>query len=281
MPVIHRRDARVEARVLRQRTLTMKYGIISDIHANLEALTSVLDDARASGVDRFICLGDVVGYNANPSECVEIIRGLGCPVVKGNHDAYASGGEIPRGVNRRARKSLEWTRENLDEEERAWLAGLPTQRRVGDLEIVHASLYEPDQWHYVINGVESILHFHFQKAKLCFFGHIHQQIYFSTKERRTNRAFGSFCMEEDYQYFVNVGSVGQPRSEDKRAEYVVYDTREQRIEPRKVEYDIEEACRKIREAGLPEHNALRLQKPDEEVRLAMERQLDGERRLVG
>ena len=247
----------------------MKYGILSDIHANLEALTSVLEDARAAGVKRFICLGDIVGYNANPSECLDIIRGLSCAVVKGNHDAYASGDEIPEGVNGRARESLEWTRKKLSPEQLEWLEGLPMQRRIGDLEIVHASMYEPENWHYVVNGIEAILHFHFQQAQVCFYGHIHQQIYFSTEERRTNRDFEKFSIEGDDQFFINVGSVGQPRSDDKRAEYVIYDTKEKSIEPRKVEYDIDEACRKIREAGLPEHNALRLQKPSEEVDKAL------------
>ena len=138
----------------------MKYGILSDIHANLEALTSVLEDARAAGVKRFICLGDIVGYNANPSECLDIIRGLSCAVVKGNHDAYASGDEIPEGVNGRARESLEWTREKLSSEQLEWLEGLPMQRRIGDLEIVHASMYEPENWHYVVNGIEAVSYTH-------------------------------------------------------------------------------------------------------------------------
>lgn len=251
----------------------MKYGIISDIHANLEALTSVLEDARSRGVKRFICLGDIVGYNANPAACVDIIHGLNCAVVKGNHDAYASGDEIPEGVNDRARVSLEWTREHLRPSQLEWLKELPMKQRVGNMEIVHSSMYQPENWHYVVNGIESILHFHFQQTRICFFGHIHQQIYFSTEERRTNRDFEKFSLEGDHQYFVNVGSVGQPRSDDKRAEYVIYDSREQSIEPCKVEYDIETACRKIREAGLPEHNALRLQKSDAEVEKVMQKQM--------
>ena len=247
----------------------MKYGIISDIHSNLEALTSVLEDAYSKGVKRFICLGDIVGYNANPSECLNIIRDLNCAVVKGNHDAYASGDVMPEGVNVRARASLEWTRDHLSAEQLEWLRNLPIYRRVGDMELVHASMYEPENWHYVVNGIEAILHFHFQKSRLCFFGHIHQQIYFSTEERRTFRDYSKFNLEGEYQYFVNVGSVGQPRSDDKRAEYVIYDSSKKSIEPQKVEYDIEEACRKILKAGLPEHNALRLQKPEAEVSLAM------------
>ncbi|MBK1832155.1 metallophosphoesterase family protein [Verrucomicrobiaceae bacterium R5-34] len=252
----------------------MKYGIISDIHANLEALTSVIKDANEQGVKRFICLGDIVGYNANPAACVDIIRGLNCAVVKGNHDAYASGDEIPEGVNGRARASLEWTRDNLRPAQVEWLKNLPMSRRVGTMEIVHASLYEPENWHYVVNGIEAILHFHFQKTRVCFFGHIHQQIYFSTEARRTNRDFEKIELTGEHQFFVNVGSVGQPRSDDKRAEYVILDTVEECVESRKVEYDIESACEKIRQAGLPEHNALRLQIPDDEIKQAMLDQLE-------
>lgn len=247
----------------------MKYAILSDVHANLEALQSVIEDAESKGVKRFICLGDVVGYNADPEECVDIIRGLGCPVVRGNHDEYTVAESIPDTVNGRARKSLEWTRSHIRKDQMEWLASLPMQRRVGPFEIVHASLHEPEAWNYVLNGIEAILHFHFQQTNLCFFGHIHQQVYYTTGERKANRHFKSFDMEPDTQYLVNVGSVGQPRGEDKRAEYVIYDSLKGRIEACKVDYDIEAACKKILDAGLPEHNALRLQPPSEELREAM------------
>lgn len=238
----------------------MKYGIISDIHANLEALTSVLADARKQGVKRFICLGDVVGYNANPSECIDIIRELGCQVLKGNHDAYTCGDEIPPEVNGRARESLEWTRANIRPDQREWLENLPMQRRVGPFEVVHASLHQPEAWNYVLNSIEAILHFHFQETPLCFFGHTHRQMYFTTEERKTFADYEKFTLNPDHQYLVNVGSVGQPRGDGKLAEYVIYDTHEQSIQPCKVEYDVATTCQKIREAGLPEHNALRLEK---------------------
>lgn len=247
----------------------MKYGIISDVHANLEALTSVLEDAEQQGVKRFICLGDVVGYNANPSECVDIIRALGCPVMKGNHDAYTIAEEIPPEVNGRARESLEWTRANIRPDQSEWLANLPMQRRVGPFEIVHASLHDPDAWNYVLNAIEAILHFHFQETPLCFFGHTHRQMYFTTEERKTFNDYEKFHLKPEHQYLVNVGSVGQPRGDGRLAEYVIYDTEEQSIEPCKVPYDVETTCRKIRQAGLPEHNALRLEKSAMEAAAAL------------
>ncbi|MGB0991860.1 MAG: metallophosphoesterase family protein [Akkermansiaceae bacterium] len=247
----------------------MKYAIVSDIHANLEALTSVLDDVSAHDVDRLICLGDVVGYNANPCECIDILRDTGCLVLRGNHDAYAVSGEIPAVVNNRARLSLEWTREQLSSDHWQWLSNLPMHRRIGGFEVVHASLHQPEDWNYVTNAIEAILHFHFQQTGLCFFGHIHSQLYFTTEKRKTYKDFGTLRLDREQQYLVNVGSVGQPRSDDKRAEYVIYDTRTNQIETRKVEYDIEQACDKIRRAGLPEHNALRLKKTDKEVMAAL------------
>lgn len=247
----------------------MKYAIISDIHANLEALTSVLEDAENQGVNRFVCLGDVVGYNANPSECVDIIRELGCPVMKGNHDAYTVSEEIPPEVNGRARESLEWTRNHIRPDQKEWLENLPMQRRVGPFEIVHASLHDPEAWNYVLNGIEAILHFHFQETPLCFYGHTHRQMYFTTEQRKTFSNYEKFYLKPDFQYLVNVGSVGQPRGDGKQAEYVIYNTVEQSIEPRKVEYDIATACRKIREAGLPEHNALRLEKSAMEAAVSL------------
>jgi len=247
----------------------MKYAVLSDIHANLEALTSVLEDARARGVKRFICLGDIVGYNANPSECIDIIRDLGCPVVMGNHDAYTVAEQIPEIVNGRARESLEWTRAHIRPDQHTWLAQLPMLRKVGPFEIVHASMHEPDGWNYVINAIEAILHFHFQETPLCFFGHTHHPMYFSTKVRKTHKDYDRIELEEGIQYFVNVGSVGQPRGDDKRAQYAIYDSEEKVVEMCRVAYDVAFTCQKIRDTGLPEHNALRLEKSDMEAAAAL------------
>ncbi|MBT8037729.1 MAG: metallophosphatase family protein [Verrucomicrobiae bacterium] len=257
----------------------MKYAILSDIHANLEALTSVLEDARAHGVTHFICLGDVVGYNANPSECVDIIRALDCPVLMGNHDAYMVADEIPEIVNDRARKSLEWTRTQMTPDQHEWLAQLPLQRRVGAFEIVHASLHDPEMWNYVVNATEAIVHFHFQETPLCFYGHTHHPMYFSIKERVTHKGFDRIELKDDDQYLVNVGSVGQPRGEDKRAQYVIYDSVERVVEMRFVDYDVALTCQKIREAGLPEHNAIRLEKSDIDAAAAL-KQIEEAEKLV-
>ena len=247
----------------------MKYAILSDIHANLEALTSVMEDAHARGVKRFLCLGDVVGYNANPAECVEMIRDLRCPVIMGNHDAYAVAPEIPPEVNGRARESMEWTRNQINTEQHTWLSNLPMLRRVGPFELVHASINEPNEWNYVTNSFDAVLSLNVQETSLCFYGHTHRPMYFTTKERKAFKDFERIDLEEGYKYFINVGSVGQPRGDDKRAQYAIYDTEAKTVDLCRVNYDINLACQKIREAGLPEHNALRLEKSESEAAAAL------------
>lgn len=254
----------------------MKYAILSDIHANLEALTSVLEDARARGVKHFLCLGDLVGYNANPCECVDIIRELGCPVIMGNHDSYTVAAEVPPEVNGRARESLEWTRAQISPDQHSWLAKLPMLRRVGPFEMVHASMHDPEVWNYVTDAFEAILHFKFQETSLCFYGHTHRPMYFTTKERKTFKDFERIELEEGHKYYVNVGSVGQPRGDDKRAQYAIYDTERKTVDLCRVNYDIELACQKIRQAGLPEHNALRLEKSEVEAAAALKRMKSAE-----
>ena len=124
----------------------MRFAIFSDLHANLEATEAVLADARDRDCTQFVCLGDVVGYNANPHECLEIVQKLGCPVVKGNHDEQAALAQSSRGFNALAETAISWTREHLTDDDKAWLRALELSRPVGDFTIVHATLDRPDQW---------------------------------------------------------------------------------------------------------------------------------------
>src|SRR5690349_10856015 len=131
----------------------MRYAILSDIHANLEALEAVLADARALSCTEFVCLVDVVGYNANPSECVARIRELGSAAVKGNHDEQASIAITKEGFNEVAEEAIDWTREHLSPDDKAWLADLDLTRHVRDFTIVHATLDTPGQWGYVFSDL--------------------------------------------------------------------------------------------------------------------------------
>ena len=160
----------------------MRFAIFSDVHANLEALEAVLADARARKCTRFVCLGDVVGYNANPGECVERVRELDCPVVKGNHDEAASRLTPPGDFNEIAERAIAWTRERLTDEHKEWLRGLPLQTCVHDFTIVHATLDTPEQWGYVFNNLDAAASFTYQRTNVCFFGHTHVPMVFVRDE---------------------------------------------------------------------------------------------------
>ena len=129
----------------------MKYAIIADIHANLEALTAVLEDMKQQGCTHTACLGDIVGYNADPKACLDIIRGMNIPCVKGNHDQYASDDEPLEGFNPRAADAVRWTRRQLTEEDRKWLRGLKLVEIVDGFTIVHATLDNPSRWGYAFD----------------------------------------------------------------------------------------------------------------------------------
>lgn len=236
----------------------MRYAILSDIHANLEALDAVLADARAQSCTHFVCLGDVVGYNANPSECVQRIRELECPVVKGNHDEQASIVTPTEGFNELAEEAIDWTREHLSADDKAWLSDLPLTRQVGDFTIVHATLDMPERWGYVFNDLDASASFTLQHTLLCLFGHTHWPTAFVCDDNVHRITVGQIVLEAGEKYFINPGSIGQPRDRDWRAAYGIYDIDRKLVEQRRVEYDLETAQRKILAAGLPDRLAARL-----------------------
>jgi diadenosine tetraphosphatase ApaH/serine/threonine PP2A family protein phosphatase len=237
----------------------MRFAILSDLHANLEATEAVLADARERDCTHFICLGDVVGYNANPHECLALVREMGCPVVKGNHDEQAALAESSRGFNALAEAAINWTREHLTSEDKEWLHALPLTQQVRDFTIVHASLDTPEQWGYVFNSLDAIASFAFQQTTVCFFGHTHVAGAFVRDDHVTKVKVDELTIEETKRYFINVGSVGQPRDGDWRAAYCIYHIEENVVEQRRVKYDLVTTQKKIIQAGLPQPLADRLE----------------------
>jgi diadenosine tetraphosphatase ApaH/serine/threonine PP2A family protein phosphatase len=229
----------------------MKFAIFGDIHANLEALEAVLEDAVEHGCSHYACIGDIVGYNANPHECLEIVRGLECPVVKGNHDDEASLDTDLVGLNPLAERSMRWTREQLTEEEKEYLSELKLVRQVRDFTIVHATLDTPSGWGYVTNKFDAMASFGYQYTPLCFFGHTHSPAFYSKSSSVEVEDGQTIEIETGKRYFANIGSVGQPRDGDPRASYCIYDMGGQRMVNRRVEYDLKTTQQKIRDAGLP------------------------------
>jgi len=238
----------------------MKYAILGDIHGNLEALEAVLEDACAQGVTHYACVGDVVGYNADPHACLERVRALDAPFVRGNHDHYVAEEHAFNGFNPLAAKVLRWTREQMTPEEIAFLDELPFNRRVENFTLVHSTLDMPEKWGYVFDRYEAEAHFAYQRTPVCFFGHTHVPMLFEkTSADLRQTAFERVMITLGKRYFINVGSVGQPRDGDPRAAYAVYDMPQKAIELRRIEYDIAKAQKKILDAGLPERLARRLE----------------------
>lgn len=236
----------------------MKIALFGDIHANLEALETVLADAHEQGCGDYICLGDVVGYNGDPVACLERVRALGCPVVKGNHDEDAGGEHSLEMMNPVAAQALQWTREQLNPEQREWLARLRMVRQVNDFTIVHSTLDQPNAWNYVTNKFDAMSNFSYQFTQVCFHGHTHVPRVFVRSARVQEVKADTMSIEPGMKYFINAGSVGQPRDGDWRASYCIFDTSTQTVIFRRLEYDIKTAQGKIIDAGLPEVLATRL-----------------------
>ena len=236
----------------------MRFAIFGDIHANLQALEAVLSDARTQHCTHYVCMGDIVGYNANPRECLAIVRELGCPTVKGNHDEQASMIREGEGFNALAEEAIQWTRAQLTDEDKLWLRELRLQRQVRDFTIVHATLDMPGEWGYVFNDLDAAASFTYQQTSLCFFGHTHWPTAFVHDESVRRIPVGQIILAPGKKYFINGGSVGQPRDRDWRAAYCILHVDQQMIEQRRVEYDLATAQQKIRDAGLPDRLADRL-----------------------
>jgi predicted phosphodiesterase len=242
----------------------VRYLILSDIHANRQALEAVLEDA-ADKYDRIACCGDIVGYCADPQWTVDWVRGHVATVVRGNHDKACAGLDDLEWFNPAARSSAMWTLEQLGEERLEWLRGLP----MGPLELegfhlIHGSPVDEDE--YVLGVREAVEAAPYLDHWVSFFGHTHLQGGFQMKRYGVVRLRGpgegeresTLDLDPDWVYLVNPGSVGQPRDGDPRAGYVLFSTEGSTVTFRRVGYDIGEAQRRIREAGLPHSLAERL-----------------------
>lgn len=237
----------------------MLYAIISDIHANIDALEVVFKQIDEIGVDCIVCLGDVVGYNAMPNECVEQIAARGIQTILGNHDAVACGIEEPWGFNPVALAAAVWTREQLSESALEWLRGLPDALNYGPFVAVHGA---PKNHNTYIFSWEDILpHAYFleeQNCNICFVGHTHTPAVFSTDGALMMGKQQKIKIDRDRAYFINPGSVGQPRDDDHRAAFGLLDTDLMTFEMVRLEYDVERAAKRVREAQLPRFLAERL-----------------------
>ncbi|MHC4598946.1 MAG: metallophosphoesterase family protein [Planctomycetota bacterium] len=237
----------------------MKYGIFGDIHGNFEALEAVVEQLKSHGVEKFICVGDIVGYGANPVECVNLVRELCSVVVAGNHDFATIEKLNIDFFNSYAREAVVWTRKQISQEHTDYLAGLNLVEKIEDeMTVVHGSLNFPEMFDYIQTSYDAHLSLQSLDTQICFLGHSHVPVSFFQKKTVSYSMESEFKLEEGQNALVNVGSVGQPRDENPEACYAVYDSDEKLILVLRTPYDIDLAGRKILEAGLPEILAERL-----------------------
>jgi predicted phosphodiesterase len=229
----------------------MKYAIISDIHSNLEALTKALEIIDQRIVDEIICLGDIVGYGANPNECLALIRRRCSNVIKGNHDEALLDESMTMHFTEDARIAIEWTRKQISGENISYLRTLSISIKKGDLLFVHASPCHPEQWNYILEDNAATSALQCFSESLCFIGHTHIPAIFSIAGRVHSIAKGE-------RYLVNIGSIGQPRDRTTNLSFSIFDTDTWSYENIRSPYDVETAVRKILNSELPPRLGQRL-----------------------
>jgi predicted phosphodiesterase len=243
----------------------MRYLVLTDIHANLEALDTCLADARTRTFDATLVLGDLVGYGPDPNTVVERVQALApIAIVRGNHDKVACGLEQAEGFNSVARSAAKWTLDVLTPEYRDWLCALPVGPHIVDdlVEICHGSPFDEDA--YIFDELDAVRALKISTRPLCLFGHTHYPVTFELSEDSFDSVGSAAAPEMRVQmkvgskYLVNPGSVGQPRDSDPRAAYAIVDTKTRCVELYRLKYPVEETQMKIIKAGLPEVLAQRL-----------------------
>jgi diadenosine tetraphosphatase ApaH/serine/threonine PP2A family protein phosphatase len=240
----------------------VRTAILTDIHANLPALEAVLEHAERQGVDRWVCLGDTVGYGAQPDECCEVVRGRVSFSLLGNHDAAVAGRMSYDWYHPPARAALDWTRRTLDDENLAWLSSLPYTVREGDVAFCHGSPLDPEAYDYIFNASHAmeLLSMRDGLAAVTFLGHAHLPRAFSLTEEVVETLAGeTFTLRPSRKYVFAVGSVGQPRDGDARSAYAVFDDEARTVDYHRVSYEVATAAQRIlRVPQLPPQFAQRL-----------------------
>jgi diadenosine tetraphosphatase ApaH/serine/threonine PP2A family protein phosphatase len=232
--------------------------IFGDVHSNYDALKVVLEDIQRERPDAIYHVGDIVGYGAEPSRCIEAIRALGCPTVAGNHDHAVVGKMDMDYFNVDALEAVMWTRAQLSEEEVTYLRSLELvlQPELGLL--VHSTPADPASFGYIFSLADAKQAFDAMQQDICFVGHSHIPLSFWLADSIHYEVKPRLDLKGAQKAIINVGSVGQPRDRNPRAAYALFDTETRQLEIRRLDYDWESAAHKILQAGLPGGNAYRL-----------------------
>jgi predicted phosphodiesterase len=234
----------------------MKYGIISDVHSNLEALDTAISKMKNKGVESIICCGDIVGYGPDPEECITIFKELPIHSVIGNHDYAINCINGEQSFNTYARLAIRWTRKKLSKNSKTFLKNLPFFTEQENFTIFHGTLDEKNPFKYLITAQDAVKNFKNIKTHIGFFGHSHVAGYFMQTENKKINYYSciedcKLTLQKDNQYLINVGSVGQPRDGNPEAAFAIYDTSDNTIEIVRFQYDIEAVYKKIIKARLP------------------------------
>jgi len=237
----------------------MRYAILSDIHGNLEALEAVLAALAKEKPDDYFCVGDIVGYGADPTKCIKEVKKLKPVVIGGNHDWAVCGLTELEYFNRFAKKAVLWTKKHLKSDDITYLKSLKLTYQDNDITLVHGTLDYPEEFSYVFDGYAARKNMALMRTQVCFIGHSHVAGTFYDDNGIVNySAKNKIDVRPGGKYLVNVGSIGQPRDGDPRASFCIYDNEKDTIEIKRVSYDIEKAQKKILKAGLPSILATRL-----------------------
>lgn len=239
----------------------MRYAVICDVHSNLEALEAVLAEIKRQEVDKVVHLGDIVGYNINPNECVEMLRSENIESIMGNHDAAACGLDDPLWFNSAAREAVIWTRNRLTRENKEYLRSLPETLVLNEnILLCHGSPEYRDN--YILDWMDAMRQFAVMErmeVKIGFFGHSHLPALFAYKGFNHDlEQSGKYTLDRNNLYLVNFGGLGQPRDGDSRTCFGIFDSEEMTTEFFRLKYNVFKCVRKIEEAGLDEYLAERL-----------------------
>lgn len=239
----------------------MRLGIFSDVHSNLPALNAVVEAYEQETIDKYLCLGDVVGYGARPQECADIVRALSSMTILGNHDAAVAGRMDYSYYYDAARNALDLHLAWLSQQNIEWLRMLPYEHREMDLSFCHGSPLNLSEFEYIfsLEQAHGLLCCYDDLARVTFIGHSHLCKAFALAPSGVHEVVATqFIIRENYKYIISVGSVGQPRDYDNRASYTIFDTEKMTFEFKRVEYDIETAARQIFDADLERNFGNRL-----------------------
>lgn len=241
----------------------MRLGIFSDVHANIEAMTAVMEAYRREQIDEYYCLGDVVGYGASPNECADLVRSVAKVTILGNHDAAVAGRMDYSYYYEAARQALDQHARQLTKENLEWLKGLPYKHDLPehDVTLCHGSPVRLEEFEYIFapEQARECLSMWNELAQLTLIGHSHLCKVFALRPGEVEELPPrKLTLRKGWKYIVSVGSVGQPRDADNRASYTIFDTESREFDFKRVEYDIEAAATKIFEGNLERNFGHRL-----------------------